>query len=236
MASAGEDQRRFAGGGERSAGRRCDRLAAEASDKVVGHAPNRASAPESIWDGLFLAAGELLMRQPGIVGLHCVTSANALHYAYQTSASDETRAACCCCRPRRSCRCSARPWWAAASCATLSSTAGEGRAEGRRRQAIEEIFADVSKDRTLAARKTLGLRGDSTRADAGADDGGPAADLRKGRDSHDYKFSSAALEDYYNVTDAGRPYYAAASMFNLHGTGDRDNGLIERTKAALARA
>ncbi len=47
--------------------------------------------PNSIWDGLFLMAGELIMRQPGIVGIHCVTSTNALHYAYQTSASDETR-------------------------------------------------------------------------------------------------------------------------------------------------
>ncbi len=31
------------------------------------------------------------MRQPGIVGMHCVTSANALHFAYQTSGNDETR-------------------------------------------------------------------------------------------------------------------------------------------------
>ena len=31
------------------------------------------------------------MRQPGIVGIHCLTSANALHYAYQTSAHDDTR-------------------------------------------------------------------------------------------------------------------------------------------------
>ena len=58
----------------------------------------------------------------------------------------------------------------------------------------------------------------------------------KGNDSHDYKFSSAALEDYYHLTPAWRAQYAAASMFNLHGTGDRDNGLIERTRAALARS
>ena len=31
------------------------------------------------------------MRQPGIVSLHAVTSTNALHYAYQNSADDETR-------------------------------------------------------------------------------------------------------------------------------------------------
>src|SRR5262249_18606164 len=62
----------------------------EGADKVV-ELLKRDVAPESVWDGLFLAAGELLMRQPGIVGVHCVTSANALHHAYQASADDETR-------------------------------------------------------------------------------------------------------------------------------------------------
>ena len=51
----------------------------------------RGTDPSSLWDGLFLCAGELLMRQPGIVGLHCVTTANALHQAYQMSADPRTR-------------------------------------------------------------------------------------------------------------------------------------------------
>jgi hypothetical protein len=53
---------------------------AEACDQVIGHL-NRGVAPQSIWDALFLGAGELLMRQPGIVALHAVTSTNALHFA-----------------------------------------------------------------------------------------------------------------------------------------------------------
>ncbi len=57
----------------------------------------------------------------------------------------------------------------------------------------------------------------------------------KGSDSHDYKFSSAALEDYYHVTPPWRADYAASSMFNLSGIGDRDNGLIQRTRTALAK-
>jgi hypothetical protein len=55
----------------------------------------------------------------------------------------------------------------------------------------------------------------------------------KGRDSHDYKFSSAALEDYYHVTPPWRARYAAAAMFNLHGASDPDNDLIWRARAAL---
>ncbi len=64
--------------------------AAECSEKVVALL-NQKYDPRSIWDGLFLMAGEHLMRQPGIIGLHCVTTMNALHYGYQTSGNDETR-------------------------------------------------------------------------------------------------------------------------------------------------
>ncbi len=64
--------------------------AADASEQVVRLLNDRID-PQCIWDGLFLGATELLTRQPGIVGLHCVTSMNALHFAYRTSSDDETR-------------------------------------------------------------------------------------------------------------------------------------------------
>ena len=56
----------------------------------------------------------------------------------------------------------------------------------------------------------------------------------KGRDSHDYKFSSAALEDYYHATPAWRARFLASSVFWLKGTGDEDNDLVKRARAALA--
>jgi hypothetical protein len=62
----------------------------EACDAVVAHL-NGGVSPQSMWDALHLAAGELLMRQPEIVALHAVTTTNALHYAYQASGSDDTR-------------------------------------------------------------------------------------------------------------------------------------------------
>ncbi len=206
----------------------------EASAKVV-ELLKKGIHPNSIWDGLFLMAGELIMRQPGIVGIHCITSANALHFAYQTSACDETRRLL---------------MLQTAAFLAMFRQAMTGRGKladvridrvekaeltGDPREAVEEIFATVSKDRMLAARKTLALMdGDSRRFP-------PLVTLAerlifsKGNDSHDYKFSSAALEDYYHVTAPWRARYAAASMFNLKGTGDRDNNLIERTRAALAK-
>jgi hypothetical protein len=56
----------------------------------------------------------------------------------------------------------------------------------------------------------------------------------KDKDAHDYKFSSAAMEDYYNVTPHWRDRYLASSLFWLRGSGDKDNELIGRARAALA--
>ena len=67
-----------------------DGSTAETCDKAVAQL-NRGVGPQSIWDALFLGSGELLMRRPGIVSLHAVTTINALHFAYQTSSNDETR-------------------------------------------------------------------------------------------------------------------------------------------------
>jgi hypothetical protein len=189
--------------------------------------------PDCIWDGLFLTAGELLMRQPGIVGLHCMTSINALHFAYQNTANDETRRLL---------------MLQGAAFLPLFRQAMTGRgklsdasivsdevveSKGDANQAIEEILHDVSKDRMLAARKTRAF------ADRNPDH---IPDLlkaarrlifSKGNDSHDYKFSSAALEDYYHLRPCWRKHYLAASMFNLKGANDPDNGLVQRTRAAL---
>ncbi len=55
----------------------------------------------------------------------------------------------------------------------------------------------------------------------------------KGSDAHDYKFSSAALEDYYHASPEWRARFLASSVFWLRGTGDKDNDLIKRARAAL---
>src|SRR5205814_531309 len=52
---------------------------------------NRGIAPQSVWDALLVGAGELLMRQPGIVGIHTLTSTNAMRYAFGACSNDETR-------------------------------------------------------------------------------------------------------------------------------------------------
>ncbi len=43
------------------------------------------------------------------------------------------------------------------------------------------------------------------------------------------------MEDYYHVTPHWRDRCLASSLFWLHGSGDKDNDLIGRARAALAK-
>jgi len=69
---------------------------------------------------------------------------------------------------------------------------------------------------------------------------GPLADAArrliflKGTDSHDYKYSSAVLEDFAAIAPPWRDRFLAAAAFHLKGAGDPDNALVRRTRAALA--
>src|SRR5467141_310584 len=61
--------------------------ACEKAVELIG----RGVSPQSIWDALFVSAGELLMRQPNIVMVHSVDSTNALRYNFQATSDEGTR-------------------------------------------------------------------------------------------------------------------------------------------------
>ncbi len=200
----------------------------EVCGKVVEQL-NRGFAPQSVWDALFHGAGELLMCQPGLVSLHAVTSTNALHFAYQTSAEDETR-----------------KLLLLQNAAFL--TLFRGNPDDRRAvkidqleplpfkaqgpHAIEEIFAEISNNRMTAARKMLAYLKENPHPEKLINAARQLVFL-KGSNPHDYKFSSAVLEDYYQLSPRWRDRYLAASSFNLRGSGEPENDLVKRTRAAL---
>ena len=204
-----------------------DGSAVDTSEKAV-ELLNRGVAPQSLFDAFFDGAGELLMRQPGIQSLHATTFTNAVHYAWRHARDEETR-----------------KLLLLQNAAFLPLFRGNSKDKGLHIDtleaaplkasgpaAIEEIFADVSKDRLLAARKILSYLQNNP-------DPKPLADAArrliflKGRDSHDYKFSAAVLEDQAAMAAPWRDRYLAASVFNLKGSGDSDNDLVKRTRAAL---
>jgi hypothetical protein len=204
----------------------------EACDKVVALL-NRGVGPQPLWDALHLASGELLMRQPGIVALHAVTTTNALHYAYQASGDLQTRLlallqnAAFVTMFREAMVSRGR----VAEIKIDDLQSGDG-GDGSEPPSVDAIFAQLGADRAAAARMTLA----HLRKTGDARDFIDAARLLvflKGNDPHDYKFSSAVLEDYYHVSPAARDQYLAANIYNLQSSAAADNRLVQRTRDAL---
>jgi hypothetical protein len=201
----------------------------EATHAVVSELGNETS-PQTVWDALFLFAGECLMRQPGIVALHTATSLNALRYAFDSCSVEETRKLLL---------------LQAASFMTLFREAMKGRKEKTEEVKIDtvesaekplaeaDLFALVPRQRMTAGRAVLAtLRADPSAADRITATGRRLVFL-KGTDSHDYKFSSATIEDYAHVSPPWRDRVLAAAMFNFKGTGDADSGVARRVRAVM---
>jgi hypothetical protein len=206
----------------------------DACSKVV-ELLNGGAAPQSIWDGLHVAAGELLMRQPAIVALHAVTSTNALHFAFQESGNDETRRLLLLQNAAfiAMFRDAMRGRGGVKDVTIEQLTPADGDSDGG---SVDAIFADLGKDPMLAARKMLRYLKQPSGDSSAAKDFMNAARVLvflKGNDAHDYKFSSAVLEDYYHVSPEWRDVYLASNIFKLRSSKDRDNSLVERTREAL---
>jgi hypothetical protein len=202
---------------------------ADAAPAAVAKVLDGRVSPRSAWDAVFLGAGELMLRQPNIVALHAATSANALHYAYEHTTSDLTRR------------------WLLLQAAsfltlfrenlvnkkTVQIDTGHGaKPSGSSADIVPEIFAHVSKDKGGASSMALGY----------LEDGGDPRALHdmarrlvffKGTDSHDYKFSSAILEDCERLSPAWRSHYLATGMMLFRGSGGPDSPLVERIHTAL---
>ena len=106
----------------------------------------------------------------------------------------------------------------------LKSTGGD---------AIQEILSEISSNRIQAAKKLRSYLGSGGNSHQFVDASRKVL-FQKGRDAHDYKFSSAVLEDYIHISRQWRDEFLAMSVFNLKGSGHPDNTLNNRIKASLS--
>jgi hypothetical protein len=204
----------------------------EACDQVV-EMLNRGVSPQSLWDALFVESGELLMRQPAIVALHSVTTTNAVNFAYRTTASDETR------RLLLLQNAAFLPMFreqmknrGAVADRTVDTLATSD-LEAHRGVSVRDVFQTLGKDPALAVQQALAVLNQGEGKAAELMDAARVLVFLKGTDSHDYKFSSAILEDYAHVSPRWRNMYLAANVPKLRSAGDDDNSLVKRTAAAL---
>jgi hypothetical protein len=186
---------------------------------------------QPVFDALFASAAELTMRQPAIVPLHAMTTTNAIHYCINTCSDDATRRFLL----LQNVAFLARFRDAAAGRGQLGdrwidelSAAGEAEVPG-----LETVFSSLGKNSPLAAEQLLGYLAA----------GHPASDairyarhliFLKGNDAHDYKYSSAVLEDYRHVSPAWRDNYLAAALFKMRNENEPTTPLVRRIQQALA--
>jgi hypothetical protein len=182
----------------------------------------------ALWDAAHLAAGEQMMRQPGIVGLHAVTSVNALHYAFQATTVEATRlnmllqALGWVCQFHHAELARKEPRFdvdlVELESAELPSNPNE---------AVAAVFEAKSKPE--AARLALAYGRKKLDADAFAT-AARSLVFSKGNEPHGYKYPVAVFEDYRLVSPQWRPQMLATAVYHLPNSQTADVPLMQNAR------
>ena len=170
---------------------------------------------DSIWEGLFATAAELVLRRPTVVPVHAQTSANAFHYVFRHARSETTQLLAL--------------LQSAAFMPAFRRRVGNSQPALRVEElepipvsndgaeTLRDAFAELPHDRTAGARKALHYLQHGGSADTFV--AGIRRQLaRNARHSHDYKFTEAALENHREMApSAWRDRILSASMAYFTG-------------------
>ena len=207
-----------------------------AIEQLTGGSLSNCQA-QTIWDAVHVAAGELMMRQPGIYGIHTVTSANGLRYAFETAADPETRLLLLLQGIGWMCQFHNFMSEAKAGLKPVEIIDLDSTEDGERLAEATEILALVGEDTPDAARKAFRLarlKAGSAVADQFAREAYQLV-FRKGTDAHDYKYPAAIFEDYRLLSPEWRPNMLATSVYHLKGSTEADSPIMERAREAVRR-
>jgi hypothetical protein len=200
----------------------------QASERAV-ELLNQGCAPQSLFDAFFDASGELMMRAPGILSLHATTFTNALHYSWTHCQNEELRKLLLLQNAAFLPLFRGNTKNAGPQIDTLEPEAISDNVEAE----VDDIFAEIKNDRLSASQMILGYL-QRTKDPAPLARAARRLIFVKGTNAHDYKYSSAVLEDYHAMRPPWRDRYLAASAFYLKSTADPDNSLVKRIRAALS--
>jgi TAT (twin-arginine translocation) pathway signal sequence len=206
----------------------------DASKKTLEQLRNGKTQAQGAWDAVHLAAGELIMRSPNILGIHAVTSINALHYAFRTAVDPETRLLLLL---------HGVAWMGQ----FRESMQGRGKFGSVKITAIEPAKIDAQEPKAAAETLELvghDLPGAAARAYALATQH-PEPEtyfklarrlvFRKGTDAHRYKYAAAVFEDFGLVSPQWRPHMLATSVYYLNGSQDPDSKLMTHALDAVKK-
>lgn len=194
-------------------------------------ADGKASA-NHLWDAVHLAAGELMMRRPGIYGIHTVTSVNGLRYGFRMAREDETRLLLLL----------QGVGWMSQFANFMSESPEFGDTEitvlhpseqpSDQSKAVRLILSELADDPGAAAKQAFGHAERYPEPHA-LEQSAKSLIFRKGTDAHDYKYAAAIFEDYRLVSPRWRPHMLATAVYNLRGSTEPDSKLMLRAGEAI---
>ncbi len=190
---------------------------------------SRAAAGD-VWDAIHLAAGELMLQQPGIYGIHTVTSSSALRYAFESAADPSVRLLML--LQGLGWMCQFRKFMA-------------GKPQGLRPEKItdlnpvegvppdvERTFAMIGKDAAAAATQAMTFARQPADAKLFMQTANRVL-LHKATDAHDFKYPASIFEDYYRIGNQWQPHLLAAATYHLHGTTAPDSAVMQRAREVV---
>ena len=206
----------------------------DACDMAVRHLAESKCKAGAVWDAVHLVAGEMMMRQPGIIGVHTVTSTNSMHYAFRTAKNPETRLLLLL---------QGLGWMG--QFRNLMDTRRDKSVritelEPRRiprspDKAAESILDAISADRFDAAQQAYAYQTKFGNPDA-LFEATRRLVFTKSVEHHQYKWPAAVFEDFAQVNPEWRPHMLATAMYYLRGSGHPDSTVIQRAIRELKTA
>jgi hypothetical protein len=202
----------------------CTQIANRLASKRCGFA--------DAWDAVHLSAAELCMRvgtNNTIVGIHAVTSANALHHAYSTASTSSSRILLLL---------QAAGWmvqfrtWAVSRDQQLRPLSITDLEPHSKLESIETILARPASEIDRAASEALMLARDARERQALL-----AAALRttvpRANEVHYYKYLAALVEDVPLVSPEWQPHLSAACLYYTKRPNDPEPEPMTRARKAI---
>lgn len=185
-----------------------------------------------VWDAVHLAAGELMIQQPGIYGIHTVTSTNALRYAYESSSEPTTRLLMLL---------QGLGWMSQFRKFMSGNPQGLGASRITDLRLIDNAVPDVDRtfdavgrDPLVAATQAMSFAGKAENIELFTRTANRLL-LRKASDAHDFKYSASLFEDLQLVGLHWRPQMLATATYYLRGTTAPDSPVMKQAREVLSQ-
>jgi hypothetical protein len=208
----------------------------EACADVAGRLVKGQAGAGAVWDAVHLAGAEVRMRvraSAAIVGLHAVTSANALRYAYMTAGDPQMRLLALL---------QGVGWMGqfrkfaetreenlrSFPVTSLEPSAGDAPLD----RALAETFASVRTSPDESAARAFGLARDLASRQA-FQTAALRYTLAKADEVHYYKYLAALVEDTPLVSPQWQPHLVAAMVYYTKGSSDPEPAAMKRAREAL---